>query len=257
MTKTAAIFCVWGDANEMIDKAIDNIKPCVDGIIVVHSNISNFGEQLPFVVGKHAKTELWNLEPGLNMAPHKNEIAKRNYGINLARKAGYTHFIVMDFDEFYKQDEFMAEKERVERDNLNGLVCRLKVYFKLPTLCCDDHTLVPFIHKLGPDTRSGDFKDYPFAYDAQGNAHIDPTRRLNYTSGVEMSEMVMHHMSYVRKDIGIKINNSAAKVNIGKSTLMNDYRNAKEGYYCKYYRQTLQVVDNYFNIPEDWIDQQY
>lgn len=246
--KTAAIFCVWGDANEMIDKSIENILPCVDGIIVVYSNVSNFGEQLPFVVGKHAKTELWNLEPGLNMAPHKNETAKRNYGINLARKAGYTHFIVMDFDEFYKQDEFMAEKERIERDNTNGLVCRLKVHFKLPTLCCDDHTLVPFIHKLGPNTLSGDFRDYPFAYDAQGHAHIDPTRRLNYTSGVEMSEMVMHHMSWIRSDYSLKINNSAARGNLQRSSIYKDLDNAAPGVYNNFYRQPLKECPNYFNL---------
>lgn len=248
MNKTAAIFCVWGDANDMIDKAIENILPCVDGVIVVYSNISNFGEERQFVIAKHAKTELWNLEPSRTLAPHKNETAKRNYGINLARKAGYTHFIVMDFDEFYHQDEFVREKERIIRDNLNGLVCRLKVHFKVPTLCCDDHTLVTFIHKLGPDTMSGDFRSYPFAYDSAGHAHIDPTRRLNYTSGIEMSDIYMHHMSWVRPDFKVKIQNSAARFNLEKSTIYDDLAAAAPGVYNHFYRKTLEECPNYFNL---------
>lgn len=248
MNKLCAIFCVWGDANDMIDKAIDNILPCVDGVIVVYSNVSNFGQELPFVMGQHAKTSLFNLEPNRALAPHKNETAKRNYGINLARKSGYTNFICMDFDEFYDQDGFMHEREWVETDNINGLVCRVKVHFKFPTLCCDDHTLVPFIHKLGPYTQSGDFKDYPFAYDAQGHAHIDPTRRLNYTDGIHMSNITMRHMSWVRSDFSVKINNSAARNNLLKSTIHADLAAAAPGVYNNFYRQTLQECPNYFNL---------
>jgi len=250
--KTAAIFCIWGDANDLINQAIENIVPCVDGVIVVYSNISNFGNELPVKLEKHAKTEVWNLEPGRNMPPHKNETAKRNYGINIARKQGYTHFIVMDFDEFYLQDEFMQEKERIERHNLTGLVCRLKVHFKSPILCCEDHTLIPFIHKLGPGTASGDFRDYPFAYDAQGHAHIDPTRRLNYTSGIEMSEIYMHHYSWVRSDFEVKIQNSAARENLRKSTIYHDLAAAAPGVYNAFYRQNLQECPNYFNLPLSW-----
>lgn len=250
--KTAAIFCIWGDANDLINQAIENIVPCVDGVIVVYSNVSNFGNSLPVKLEKHAKTQVWNLEPGLNLAPHKNETSKRNYGINIAKKQGYTHFIVMDFDEFYHQDEFMREKERIYRDNLIGLVCRLKVHFKSPTLCCDDHTLVPFIHKLMPDTVSGSFQNYPFAYDAAGHAHIDPTRRLNYTSGIEMSDILCHHYSWVRSDFEIKIANSAARENLRKSTIYHDLAAAAPGVYNAFYRQNLQECSNYFNLPLSW-----
>lgn len=248
MMRTAAIFCIWGDANDMINQAIESIVPCVDGIIVVYSNMSNFGNELPVKLEKHPKTEVWNLEPGRTLAPHKNETAKRNYGINIARKQGYTHFIVMDFDEFYLQDEFMREKERIQRENLTGLVCRLKVHFKVPTLCCDDHTLIPFIHKLEPGTASGSFPEYPFAYDAAGNAHIDPTRRLNYTSGIAMSEIYMHHMSWIRSDFEVKINNSAARDNLKRSSIYADLAAAAPGVYNNFYRKTLEECPNYFNL---------
>jgi hypothetical protein len=248
MNRTAAIFCIWGDANDMIHQAIENIVPCVEGVIVVYSNISNFGQELPVKMEKHPKTEWWNLEPGRALPPNKNETAKRNYGINIARKQGYTHFIVMDFDEFYLRDEFMQEKERIERDNLNGLVCRLKVHFKVPTLCCDDHTLAPFIHKLGTDTASGDFRQYPFAYDEKGHAHIDPTRRLNYYTGIQMSQIYMHHFSWVRSDFNVKIQNSAARYNLEKSSIYADLEAAAPGVYNNFYRQTLEECPNYFNL---------
>lgn len=249
MNKLAAIFCIWGDANDLINQAIENIVPCVDSVIVVYSNRSNFGQDLQVKLEKHPKTEVWNLEPGRALSPHKNETAKRNYGINIAKKQGYTHFVVMDFDEFYKQDEFHVEKERIYSQDLNGSVCRLKVLFKRPTLCCDDHTLVPFIHKLGPNTMSGDFHNYPFAYDSKNHAHIDPTRRLNYTTGVEMSDIYMYHASWIRSDFEMKIQNSAARANLQRSSIYKDLAAAAPGIYNNFYRQTLQECPNYFNLP--------
>jgi hypothetical protein len=114
-----------------------------------------------------------------------------------------------------------------------------------------DHTLVPFIHKLTPDIKFGKFQDYPFAYDDKGNAHIDPTRRLNVTRNVYFSEtLTMHHYSWVRSDYNLKINNSSASKNLKKSSIYRDLNEAKEGHYNEFYRSHLTVCDNYFNLPE-------
>lgn len=190
-----------------------------------------------------------NWEPDLRFPPHRNEIDKRNFGLQAARAMGFTHFIMMDCDEIYDHDEFKAERDRIAKtQQYDGYVCGCKVYIKEPTLQCSDHTLVPFIHKITPGLEfSFAFKGYPFAYDKNG-AHIDPTRRLNIKSSVDFSRITMHHFSHVRKDIEQKMANSSARQNLTRSTLLEDYRNACPGGYSNFYRDTLREVPNRFNI---------
>ena len=212
--RLVAIISAWADTKELLPFCIDNLSPVVNKIIVVYSYLSSHGNYNDGLKDQvNTKDCIWsNYEPESGLSTHENETRKRNHGINIARQQGFTHFLIADADEFYKQDEFLREKTRIEENNLNGLVCRLKVYIKEPTLCCDDHTLVPFIQKLKPETMVGNYKKYPFTMDSEGHAHIDPTRRVNHYDRVEMSDIYMHHYSYIRKDMDIKIRNSSAKL---------------------------------------------
>jgi hypothetical protein len=250
--RLAAIYCVWGDANDLLQLSIDNIEPVVDGVIVVYSNTSNYGNTALVKCTPKPKVNYTNWEPNTARTPHDNETDKRNYGLNLARNSGYTHFIMLDADEFYEQSAFKIEKEYIEQNDVIGKVCKTKVYFKKPTLTIGfDHTLVPFIHKITPGLQFHfNHKTYPFAYDDQGNAHIDPTRRLNITRGIEWTSITMHHYSWVRSDYNIKIENSAASKNLKKSGIYSDLEKAAEGVYNEFYRKTLTTCDNLFNIPE-------
>ena len=92
---------------------------------------------------------------------------------------------------------------------------------------------------------------YPYAFEGvKREIRIDPTRQLSITSGVDMSDITMHHYSWIRKDVNKKIRNSTARNNIENSTIVRDYSNSKEGYYCEFYRAKLEVCDNLFNIPD-------
>jgi hypothetical protein len=251
MNKLVAIFCVWGDSNDLIDFSLDNILPCVEGVIIVKSDKSNFGNYRQFYTSiEDPKITTFSWEPDLYQQQHFNETAKRQFGLDKAKELGFTHFLFVDGDEFYKDHEFIQEKKRVYETGINGVVHRLKVLFKKPTLMCDDHTLVPGISKLNRDTRTGNFRDFPFAYDNDGNAHIDPCRRLNYRSGIEMSEFYMYHASWVRSDFHIKIDNSSARNNLRKSSIYRDLDNAEPGVYNEFYRQNLDECPNHFNLPE-------
>src|SRR5690606_7710468 len=118
------------------------------------------------------------------------------------KKGEFTHFIMMDADEFYEQDIFEREKKHIEQSAVIGSVCRIKTYFKSPTLTIGyDRTLVPFIHKVSPRLKYHlNYRNYPFAYDGE-TPQIDPTRRLNISSGVSAAIITMHHYSYIRKDM--------------------------------------------------------
>lgn len=260
--KLCAIYNVWGD-EELIRHSIAKIEPLVDGVIVVYSYQSNFGEWC--CAGYYDEFlrpgfSTWHqFEPSKNQDARWNETNKRNFGLDKARELGYTHFIMMDADEFYLPEEFLKEKKRFENPKLMGLVCRVKCYFKSPTLTIGyDTTLVPFIHKITPTLRFEFNKNYPFAWtyvDGVPFTHskkirIDPTRSMNINDDVEWSEITMHHYSWVRKDVKKKIRNSTARQNIERSSIVNDYLNAKEGYFCQFYGKTLEMSPNVFGLPE-------
>lgn len=248
--RLSVIINAWADTAELLPHCINNYIPVCDNVIVVYSNMSNRGNIIPFMVPfGHENVQYFHCEPLMNITPLQNETRKRNFGIQKAKEFESTHFLMSDADEFYEQDQFAKEKERIESRNLNGLVSSLRVYIKEPTLSCEDHTLVPFIHKLLPNTCVGAHKYYPFAVDKQGNAHIDPSRRVNYTSRIEMSSAVMHHYSYVRQDIELKINNSSANLRKSAQVIREEMMDAKPGYISKLYHRELVTSPNYFNLP--------
>lgn len=246
--KLAAIFIVWDDW-DLLELSLQNIRPLVDDVFIISSALSNYGERS--LIPAHVERKNNNIfDPDLNFQPNTNERAKRNFGLQKARELGYTHFIMLDADEFYEPEAFLKERTRIEREDLTGTVCRLKTYFKSPTLTIGlDTTLVPFIHKITPELKFEWNRAYPYAWEGK-NIRIDPTRQLNITSGVEMSEIIMHHFSWIRSDIRKKIRNSTARQNIERSTIVKDYLNAKEGYFCEFYQKTLVACENLFNIPD-------
>jgi hypothetical protein len=246
--KLCAIFHCWGDWY-LLEHAVKHMRPLVDGVIIIGSSKSNYGEY--FEIPEDFKThEMFIREPQFSH-PMNSETEKRNYGLKIASEQGYTHFINCDSDEFYHPEEFLREKQRfIDNPNLQGLVCATQVYFKSPTLTIGmDTTLVPFIHKLTPTLKHEFNRRYPYAWSGR-DIKIDPTRSLNINEGVEWSEIVMHHMSWVRKDYQKKIRNSTARANIEKSTIMQDLLVAKDGVMCNFYGKVLYTVPNYFNLPE-------
>ncbi len=245
--RIVAIYNVWDDWN-LLHESVKNIAPLVDSIIIVASETSNYGEVS--LIPEYWKDKVIAVEPPLSRRPDENERFKRNYGLDLAKRAGYTHFIMMDADEFYEPEAFLKEKERFLNDDLNGLVCACQVYFKSPQLTIGlDTTLITFIHKITPGLKFEFNRQFPFAFDKNG-IRIDPTRQLNIKNGVEWSNIIMHHYSWVRKDVDKKIRNSTARTNIERSTVRQDFALATEGYYCNFYGKKLIRASVNFNLPE-------
>lgn len=248
--KLCAIYNVWDDWDLLLH-SIENIFQSVDGIIIVYSRRSNYGELSdPGNIYLPGNCELFQREPIHAHALH-SETDKRNYGLQIAIEKGYTHFITMDADEFYDPAEFNSAKNYLKYNpHLNGLVVESQVYFKSPTLTIGkDITLVPHIHKLTPTIRHEFNKYYPFAWSGK-QIRIDPSRSLNINSGVEMFDCIMHHASWVRKDFKKKIRNSTARANLERSTIVQDLMHAKEGHFCQFYQKPLVRVPNRFGIPE-------
>lgn len=268
--KLAAIYNVWADW-DWLEQSYKNIRPLVDGVIVVASELSNYGEvcKIPspwdndvHLYRYYADDELLVEEVDPPYAyPAHSETFKRNYGLKIAREQGYTHFIMMDADEFYDPVDFIQVKKRFEvNHDLQGLVCASQVYVKSPTLTIGlDTTLVPFIQKITSTLKHEFNRNFPFAWTDQNGVpftnkkriRIDPTRSTTATTGIEWSSIILHHFSWVRKDYARKIRNSTAKANLERMDLANKIVHLKEGdIFDLYPGKPLVRVPNRFAIPE-------
>jgi hypothetical protein len=241
--KLAAIYNVW-DGTELLKGSIDCLKDSVDEIIIVYQKESNFGEFFdPWSecdLKGNPKISRHLYSPLETLGGTRNETAKRNVGLDIARDKNCTHFLHIDCDEYYRN--FAEAKELYINSGCNGSVCSIYTYFKQPTLRfkkAEDY-YVPFIHKLDPHVRAGAMIAlYPF--------HVDPTRRINEMDTIELP-VYMHHYSWVRKDIERKVRNSSARGNIQKCNWREDYQNAAAGIYVKEFQQELIEEENFFGI---------
>lgn len=243
--RLAAIYNVW-DGEELLEGSIRQIRSLVDEVIIVWQDKSNYGEEYrPFLTEKILfDSTLVKYEPNLGLSGVQNETIKRQSGIDKAKELKCTHFILMDCDEYYEAHEFERAKERIDKNDLEGTVVRLFTYYKYPTLRLEfmESYYVPFIHKLKPNTLCG-VRNYPF--------WCDPTRGIN-VSNVALLDCVMHHYSWIRKDIRKKLNNSSAKKNFSEkiSKFIEEFETAEAGSTISYYSQKLIEVNNHFGIEE-------
>ena len=251
--KLASIINVWADCACLLPHCIKNHLQFCDGVIVVWSQHSNHWEKndavLEYILanGHDSRVEFIQLEPMRGQKPLFNETRKRNHGIDIAGEKGFTHFLIADADEFYVAEDVIEEKKRFDNPSLNGLVCGSFVFVKSPLYWTDTYTRVAFIQKVTKDVSVGNFKGFPFAYHGK-TAFIDPSRRISHTKGIEFSEIMMHHMSYIRKNIDLKIENSSANLRRSKKVIYAELRDAKPGYFSKLYHQRLEECENFFNI---------
>lgn len=243
--KLSAIYNLWIDSIEHLSTSINYIKDYVDLIIIVDQTISNKGENIRAEelkeytnelnrIFKSTKTKIISRHyvPDLHKSPLQNETTKRNIGIEIAKKEGMTHFFNIDSDEYWPN--FKEAKDEYFLSSARGSVCKMWTYFKKPTLRLKEPEgyYVPFIHELKPETRVGNNPKYPF--------WADPTRRVNETNVIELKAM-MHHMSWIRKDIERKVRNSTAPHDKPENNeYLKDYnRELKDGDYIHCYKQEL------------------
>lgn len=246
--KLCAIYNCWDDWN-FFKYSLKNITPLVDGVIIVGSTRSNYGEISPIPEWVLDSTNFFLREPQFGSA-RESETDKRNYGLMKAKQAGFTHFLTLDADELYEHEQFLKAKERFHVEHLDGLVCPTQVYFGSPHLTIGfDGTRVPFIHKLTSRITHCLNKNYPHAWD--GRIRVDPTRQLNINSGVEYTEdVICHHFSWTRGNYEKKIRNSTARTNLERSCIRNGLVSPKEGDFCEYYQKPLVRATVDFGIPE-------
>jgi len=121
----------------------------------------------------------------------------------------------MDCDEYYKKEELQNAMNVIEEKGYDGTACRMRVFFQEPIyelLPHDNINAVPLIYKLSDHMPFRLATDYPIL--------LDPTRRLENVKSFKVfqrDEIEMYHMTFVRKDIKMKMMNVSNKLNYGEN----------------------------------------
>lgn len=211
------------DGEELLESSIKSIRGCVDYISVVYQRVSNFGQRcsddiedlLSHLQHNRLIDEIKLYSPS-NVQSNPayqgsiNELTKRNIGLDMSRDKNCTHHLCMDTDEFYIEREFNDIKSLIYSSKFDASACKLQTYYKLPTMIIDppEEYFVPFICKIYPNSK--------YQLGGPSPVLVDPTRRIstyNKFAKLGRTGIQMHHMSYVRKDIRKKLENSSAKNN--------------------------------------------
>lgn len=227
----AAIYNTF-DGEELLEGSIAQIIDQVDEVLIVYQLESNIGEHYPGLLSTLARIkERWpnvrlrKYVPDFTLTPTGNERQKRQIGLNWAGKLGCSHYLFLDNDEYYQPQAFAAAKQKLEEEGYDASACRLHTYYQKPTYRLEpmENYWVPFIGKLKPGLQAGG--KFPVL--------VDPTRAVRPIERCYLfadHELVMHHYSYVRQNIGRKLRNSSAAKNFGNiPQLVHRFNNWQPG----------------------------
>ena len=286
--KLGACYNVF-DGEELLEASILSIKDNVDYIVIVYQTISNFGQNcdkglLPLLdrlVQKGLVQELVHYAPktfsneekktlvssratGTDLGGARaeeiadtffNELTKREIGRMACKNSGCTHFMSMDTDEFYLNDQLKSIKELVTERGYEGVLCKMRYFYKYPTVELIPRDELNYVAVLYEIKENMPFKlgsPYPYL--------IDPTRKvdgLRLLYACERDELEMYHYSFVRKNISSKLLNVSNRGNYHQNlhSFMEHFSKWKPNeplhHPHPYFRELFKdskIVSNYFKI---------
>lgn len=223
------------DGTELLRDSILSIRENVDHISIVYQVVSNKGnilnedttDLMMDILAEGLIDDVLYYTPDIKIAASINELNKRNIGYVNSHEHGCTHHLSMDCDEFYDKDEFKFAKTVIDQHDADSSACRMLTYYKnnKTVVWPPEDYLVPFIYKIRPEFMFS-FINWPVL--------VDPTRRIvpgnNYIFSEEL--LKMHHFSYVRNNLTIKLSNSSANVNWTRTMqdkVIKHFKNWKPG----------------------------
>ena len=110
-------------------------------------------------------------------------------------------------DRTYTKEQFDASKEIILSGEFDSSACQMVTYYKSGSYRLEpkEEYYVPFIYKINPGVEFILNNPFPVL--------VDPTRRMGpgKCKIFTRNELEMHHMSFVREDLRIKLSNSSAK----------------------------------------------
>ncbi len=267
--KTGVSFSLF-DGEELLERALEQIRKCgVEYVNIVWQTKSYFGQNAPGKIEdllnglkqKKLVDELYHYNPVYSgyraftkfavSNAKKDETAKRNLGLQFAKKAECTHFMTMDVDEFYFENEFKKAVEFITKENIDYSAVPMYSYHIKPTFQVIDayrNYFAPFLINIQkwPNAK------FILRCKSFGGNIVDPTRRINFNRNTqklhffEKSEIAMHHMKTIRNDLVKKMVNSTAYKYASRKRITKRISNLRQ---CNPDTdENIKIVDNYFNI---------
>lgn len=246
------------DGIELIRFSTQSIRKQVDFITVCYSTKSNCGnrsETPTAYILEELKIEgliddYFLFEPNTSIGAAVNELNKRNLGLERCKEHNCTHYMTIDVDECYKDEELAYVKKVMLEGDYDASACQMQTYYKSPEYCFEtpEEYYVPLIYKITKNR---------FEHAIKWPVLADPTRKMrsNKFKIFSREEIEMHHYSYVRTNIATKYNNSTANINYKSKIdqLVDYWNNWKEGMdaYAAHNTGTyvkLKKVNNHFGI---------
>ena len=252
------------DGEELLEYSIKQIREFASVLVVVYQKVSNFGNENPNLMNtlndlkerglidgmfEYKPTFNYELEEIEVTNGLKNELIKRNVGLDICRANGCNVFMTIDCDELYDKKEFEVALDRFYEGNYDTSFCQMLSYYKLPTMQIEpaEKYFVPLFCKLNKNTKFEKISDYPVI--------TDPTRRVKagYPLVFSRNEIQMYHYSYVRKDLKSKLANTSSQMDKKSQEAIlyhfNSWKKKEDGVFLLTEDDVkLKEVPNKFNI---------
>ena len=244
--KLAACYTVFNGV-ELLEHAINSVKDHVDEIIIGFQTVSNYGNECKDILDfmdRFPDYNYFNYEPDLTVDSKTNEKRKHQKLIEFARSKNCTHFFLSATDHFYKEDEILYAINVVLTTGVRTTYSKMITYFKEPTLRLEplEEYYMPFICSTSVNIGS------------MSPVLVDPAcsfRPFAPYYVFKEEEVLMHHFSWIRKDIRNKLENAAAKVNwLDRiEEFIDKYNNFKLGNKFPYYpKHKIVETEDIFNL---------
>mgnify|MGYP005995399967 CR=1 FL=1 len=251
------------DGEEILPYAVSNLRSKADYIVVIYQTKSNYGndyKEVEVAVNelkeKGLVDEVYHYEPEILMKGNevdfesgwKNEICKRNIGLELCRENGCDYYMTLDCDELYDHKEFDYAFNEVIKNDHDTSFSLLRTFYKDAEheLSPPEKHYQPFIYKI----REGVY----FEFNDKYPVFVDGTKRMETFNPriFKRDEIEQYHYAYVRNNIRRKVENSSAQTNKQmKESVIFHYDNWKSGdvaYMIGLQMYNLVKVKNKFGI---------
>ncbi len=222
------------NGEELLEDSLKRLRKHADYIILTYQTISNVGikedTNLFETLNKIDKSlfeDIVLFEPDFDITPKLNQTNKRQLGLEMARKNECTHFMTTDCDEFYIDEQFEYAKKVIQKYDYKSTACELINYFHTSSFqMCERKQYVPFIFKINAHTK--------FKFQMKMKVPVEPARVCSNRKFYlfDKNELLMHHMSYVRK------NTNSLKSKLINSPNLHMFKDIVEDYLMYYERWT-------------------
>ncbi|MEG1363714.1 MAG: hypothetical protein RSC92_04725 [Clostridia bacterium] len=257
------------DGTELLESLLNELRSEVDYILISYQTKSYCGNKIDKEDLKEIKRlkriklvdKIIEFIPDVCLDNRAEETRKRNESIDILIENGCSHVLNIDADEFYNKKDFISAKKYLEDNDIEISYCKYINYYRNfeHILVYQFEAYVPFIISI----------KYKFKYNHWCVGITDPTRRYEITENKESDLKVvkmlssdvimMHHASWIRKDIRKKLENWSAKsyftqqdienaVDCYNNFNSNSTRYAKMLFFSKDYELPIEKIDRICNI---------